>query len=64
MVRSISWKISSESLGKIDKIESARNAISETPYDFLPKVQRQHFIINSPQSGLQVFFGAPPLGLL
>ena len=32
------------SFGKIDKTASARNLISETPYDFLPKVQRQHFI--------------------
>ena len=44
MVRSVSWKILPGSFGKIDKIASARNAISETPYDFLPKVQRQQFI--------------------
>ena len=43
MVRSISWKILPGSFGKMDKIASARNAISETPYDFLPKVQRQHY---------------------
>ena len=49
MVRSIinniiSWKILPGIFGKIDKIASAGNAISETPYD-LPQVQRQHFII-------------------
>ena len=44
MVRSISWKILPGSFGKMDKIASARNAISETPYNFLPKVQRQQFI--------------------
>ena len=46
MVRSISWKILPGSFGKMDKIASARNAISETPYDFLPKVQRQQFILD------------------
>ena len=46
MVRWISWKILPGSFGKIDKIASARNAISETPHDFLPKVQRQQFISN------------------
>ena len=45
MVRWISWKILPGSFGKMDKIASARNAISETPYDFLPKVQRQQFIM-------------------
>ena len=45
MVRLISWKILPGIFGKIDEIASARNAISETPYDFLPQVQRQHFIL-------------------
>ena len=49
MVRSISSKISPGSFGKIDKIASARTAISETPYDFLPKVQLQHFIKEVPK---------------
>ena len=34
MVRSVSWKIFPGIFGKIHEIDSARNAISETPYDF------------------------------
>ena len=59
MVRSISWKILPRSIGKIDKIASARNVISETPYDFLPKVQRPYFIL-----GISMFHVSPLLNYL